>query len=69
MYRDIIYYMAAQMELERNNVAGAKEFLLKATRYPAPNGDTRLKSQSFLLLAELSFDEKQYHDAKDFMTV
>jgi Uncharacterized protein conserved in bacteria len=66
MYRDIIYYMAAQMELERNNVAGAKEFLLKATRYPAPNGDTRLKSQSFLLLAELSFDEKQYHDAKRF---
>lgn len=66
MYRDIIYYMAAQMELERNNVAGAKEFLLKATRYPAPNGDNRLKAQSFLQLAELSFDERQYHDAKRF---
>ena len=28
-YRDIIYYMAAQMELERNNIDGALAFIVK----------------------------------------
>jgi tetratricopeptide (TPR) repeat protein len=65
-YRDIIYFMAAQMELERNNVAGAKAFLLKGTRYPSPTGDMRLKSQSFTQLADLYFDEKDYREAKRF---
>ena len=32
-YRDIIYYMAAQMELERNNIDGALALLLKSTKY------------------------------------
>src|SRR5690606_23752464 len=31
-YRDVIYYMAAQMELERKNFPKAKEYLLKATQ-------------------------------------
>jgi tetratricopeptide (TPR) repeat protein len=65
-YRDIIYYMAAQMELERNNVAGAKAFLLRATRFPSPTGDMRLKSQSFLQLGDLSFNERDYREAKRF---
>ncbi len=32
-YRDIIYYMAAQMQLEGNNVDGAIALLLKSTQY------------------------------------
>jgi hypothetical protein len=32
-YRGLIYYTAAQMELERKNEAGASLFLLKSTRY------------------------------------
>jgi tetratricopeptide (TPR) repeat protein len=65
-YRDIIYYMAAQMELERNNVAGAKAFLLRSTRYPSSDGDGRLKPRAFLQLADLSYNEKDYREAKRF---
>lgn len=65
-YRDIIYFAAAQMELERNNVAGAKALLLKATRYTNPAGDNSNKSKAFLLLANLSYEEKKYAEAKNF---
>jgi outer membrane protein assembly factor BamD (BamD/ComL family) len=65
-YRDIIFYMAAQMELERNNVPGARAFLLRSTRFPSQNGDNRLKAQSFMQLADLSFQEKDYPEAKRF---
>lgn len=65
-YRDIIYYMAAQMELERNNPEAAKALLLKATQYTRPEGDMSQKNKAFLLLAELSFKEKKYSEAKHF---
>ena len=32
-YRDIIYFMAAQMELERNNIDGACPFVKKYKEY------------------------------------
>ncbi len=54
-YRDIIYYMAAQMELERNNTDGALALLLKSTKYTSNNPSQRNKA--FLQLAELSFDK------------
>jgi tetratricopeptide (TPR) repeat protein len=65
-YRDIIYFAAAQMELERNNVPGAKALLLKATQYPNPYGDNANKSRAFLQLAGINFDQKNYPDAKRF---
>jgi tetratricopeptide (TPR) repeat protein len=65
-YRDIIFYMAAQMELERNNVPGARAFLLKSTRFPSPTGDGRLRSKVFMQLADLSFQEKDYREASRF---
>lgn len=65
-YRDIIYFAAAQMELERNNKPGAKDLLLKATRFTNPNGDNANKSRAFLVLAGLSFDDRDYKDAKRF---
>ena len=63
-YRDIIYYMAAQMELERNNIDGALPLLLKSTRYTTNNPSQRNKA--FLQLAELSFAKRLYRQSYNF---
>jgi len=63
-YRDIIYYMAAQMELERNNIDGAMSLLQKSTRYHPDNFAQRNKA--FLQLAELSYNKRQYRQAYNF---
>jgi tetratricopeptide (TPR) repeat protein len=63
-YRDIIYYAAAEMELERNNIAGAKALLLKATA--SPGEDPSVRNKAFLLLGDLCFRQKEYPDAKRF---
>jgi outer membrane protein assembly factor BamD (BamD/ComL family) len=63
-YRDIIYYMAAQMELERKNPDAAYELLLKSTKYTANNPSQRNKA--FLQLAELAFDKKKYRQSYNF---
>lgn len=57
-YRDIIYYMAAQMELERNNIEGALPLLLKSTQYS--NNNLTNRNKAFLQLADISFIKKQY---------
>ena len=61
-YRDIIYFTAAQMELERKNKQGAINFLQLCVKNSAPNGVQ--KNKAFLQLAGLSFDDKQYRTAK-----
>ena len=48
-YRDLIYYTAAQMELERNNEPAAMQYLLRSTRYAGENPDQ--KNISFLQLS------------------
>lgn len=63
-YRDIIYYTAAQMELERNNIDGALALLLKSTKYTSNNPG--LRNKAFLQLAELSFGKRQYRQAYNF---
>ncbi|HYC30353.1 MAG TPA: tetratricopeptide repeat protein, partial [Chitinophagaceae bacterium] len=63
-YRDIIYYTAAQMELERKNVEGAKALLLRSTKYGTDNIEQRNKS--FLQLADLAFQGKDYQGAKSY---
>ncbi|RYY53820.1 MAG: hypothetical protein EOO09_16650 [Chitinophagaceae bacterium] len=63
-YRDIIYYMAAQMELERDNTDGALDLLYRSTRYATNNPPQRNKA--FLQLAELSFEKRRYRDSKNF---
>jgi outer membrane protein assembly factor BamD (BamD/ComL family) len=63
-YRDVIYFMAAQMEMERNNFAAAQELLLKGSKYN--NGNLRSKNKSYLLIADLSFDQKKYLQAASF---
>ena len=61
-YRDIIYYTAAQMELERKNEPGAVSFLHLSIKFSAPNGSMRNKA--FLQLGNLSFADKNYRMAK-----
>ena len=63
-YRDIIYYMAAQMELERNNIAGAQKLLMKAAQYD--NGNLAQRNKAYLKLAELAFVNKDYRQAYNF---
>ena len=63
-YRDIIYYMAAQMQLERNNIEGAIPLLLKSTSYSSNNLEQRNKA--FLQLGELAFSKKLYKKASSF---
>ena len=61
-YRDIIYYTAAQMELERRNRPGAISFLQLCVRNSPRNGTQRTKA--FLQLANLTFEDKNYRSAK-----
>jgi len=63
-YRDVIYYMAAQMELERNNIAGAQQLLLKAAKYD--NGNVTQRNNAYLKLAELALANKDYRQAANF---
>lgn len=60
-YRDVIYYMAAQMELERGNLAAAQDFLLKAAKYN--NGNLASRSNSFMQIADLAYGQKKYVQA------
>ena len=64
-YRDIIYYTAAQMELERNNKPGAEAFLVLCTRAGAGVIGSQ-RNKAFLQLANLSFEEKKYKAAKNY---
>jgi tetratricopeptide (TPR) repeat protein len=63
-YRDIIYYMAAQMELERNNPLAAEAYLLKGAKYSQNNNTSR--NRSYLQLADLSYTQKKYTAAASY---
>ena len=65
-YRDVIYYTAAQVELERNNTEAAKLLLLKATQTNIPTSNYSQRTNSFLLLGNLSYKERNYRDAKRY---
>ncbi|HEX5025839.1 MAG TPA: hypothetical protein VFV68_11235 [Agriterribacter sp.] len=57
-YRNIIYYMAAQMEMQRNNFEAASTYLLKGVTYNNENLDQR--NRSYLYLGDLAFEKKAY---------
>ncbi len=63
-YQDIIYYMAAQMQLEGNNIDEAMKLLQKSTQFTSNNAAQRNKA--FLQLAELSFERKEYRQSYNF---
>ncbi|MEP7280125.1 MAG: tetratricopeptide repeat protein [Bacteroidota bacterium] len=64
VYRDIIYFTAAQIELDRKHDSSAKVFLEKSIRYSVEN--PRQKSKSFLALADLDFAQRDFINAKRF---
>ena len=64
-YRDIIYYTAAQMELERKNKPGAISFLQLCVKNSPPNGTNTQRNKAFLQLANLTFEDKNYRSAKN----
>lgn len=63
-YRDVIYSMAAQMELERGNLEAAQALLLKASKYKTDN--TATSNRAYLQLADLAFTRKDYLQAAAF---
>ncbi len=63
-YRDIIYYAAAKMELERDNFSNAQNDLLKSVQFTTNNPLQR--SQSFLLLGDINYNRKFYPEAYNF---
>ncbi len=60
-HRDIIYFTAAEIELERKNYDGARALLLKSAQNSTSNPVQ--KTKSFFLLADISYEQKLYHDA------
>jgi len=62
-YRDIIYYTAAKVEMERNNTAGAIKWLKKSIEFSKNN--PKQKAESFLMLADLNYDTKSYAASSD----
>lgn len=64
-YRDILYYTAAQMELERKNIPGAIALLERASRYTT-QANALQRNRIFLQLADLSFDNQRYRYAANF---
>lgn len=63
-YRDIIYYAAATIELERKNYDGAENDLQQSVKYSVDNPNQR--SQAFLLLADINYNQRKYPEASDF---
>ena len=63
-YRDIIYFMAAQMEMERNNPLAAQQYLLKGAKYSNNNSTSR--NRSYLQLGELAYAQKNYVAAASY---
>jgi outer membrane protein assembly factor BamD (BamD/ComL family) len=63
-FRDIIYYSAATIELQRDGFANAQNYLLKSAKYSTNNPEQR--SKSFMLLGDVSYNRKAYSDAYNF---
>jgi tetratricopeptide (TPR) repeat protein len=64
-YKDIIYYTAAQMELERHNKPGAISFLRLCIKYSIGSANNQ-RNKAFLQLGNLSYEAKDYRSAKSF---
>jgi tetratricopeptide (TPR) repeat protein len=63
-YRDIIYYFAGKMAIEKKGIEEAKTYFLKSTTYATNN--IVQKNKSFLALADLSYQAKKYREASNF---
>lgn len=63
-YKDIIYYAAAKLAIQQNQIKAAQTYLAKSLQ--ASTGNPSQKEASLLLLADLNYDRKNYTDAYRF---
>ncbi|MEO6843993.1 MAG: tetratricopeptide repeat protein [Ginsengibacter sp.] len=63
-YRDIIYFSAAELALEKPDTSAAKTLYRKSTIYNKE--DLSLKNKAFLILAEINYQQKNYRYAFNF---
>ena len=63
-YRDIIYYTAAQMELDRKGVPAAENLLLRSIKFALPENNQ--KNKAFLQLGDLYLSDRNYRSAKRY---
>ena len=64
LYRDIIYYAAAQVQLQQGNTNDAITLLKKSIANNVDNPEQR--SKSFLLLADVEYNQTQWVNAHNF---
>lgn len=60
-HRDVIYYAAAKVEMQLNDTAAARQMLKRSIK--ASIGNEAQKSQSFVMLADLSYEGKKWIEA------
>lgn len=65
LYKDIIYYAAAQLEWQRNHISAAQQLLQKSIAYS--NNNAEQKNKAFLQLAQISYALQQYKEAKNYL--
>ena len=63
-YRDIVFYSAAQLALEIPDTAAAVSFFKRSISYNDAN--LPVKNKSFLILAEIRYQQKNYKEAFAF---
>lgn len=63
-YRDIIYYMAAQIQWQTGDLPATKSLLLSSVQVPTNNASQR--NQAFEQLARISLQQKEYRQAYNF---
>lgn len=63
LYRDVIYYAAAQVTLELHDTAQAQKLLLKGVTGSA---NAQQRSSSFMLLGDINYDSKDYVAAHNY---
>ena len=63
-YRDLIYFTAAQMELERHDDNAAEKYLLKSVSYHP--GDMAQRNKAFIQLEQLAFSKRKYRQAFNY---
>ena len=63
-YRDVIYYAAAQVEMQLKDTAAAKKMLKQSIRWSVGNAEQ--KSLSFLMLADISYEGNKWIESQRF---
>lgn len=63
-YKDQIYYVLADLDIKDNDIASAKTNLTRSAFYSITND--RQKGMSYLKLADISFDERDYIPAQKY---